>query len=104
MALVTLYRDEFDDLPGVCARSGEYPTRRVRKTFSWHPSWVLLLLPVGLVPYFLVAMMLTKRMTVTLPLCDRHANHWLLRGIVIVGGALGLILVLGFGAALLEAG
>lgn len=104
MAQVKLYRDELDDLPDVCARSGESPTRPVRKTFNWHPPWVFLLLPLGVFPYFLVAFLLTKRMSVPLPLCDRHVNHWLLRNSLIYGGFLGIVLLAAVGVMLLDDG
>ena len=36
-------------------------TTRKEKTFSWHPQWVIVLILVGLLPYILVALILTKR-------------------------------------------
>jgi hypothetical protein len=46
------------------------------KTFSWHPPWVLALILVGLLPFVIVALVLTKRMTVHAPMCELHQNHW----------------------------
>lgn len=76
MAKVRLRRYEIEeyDLPPVRAKCGARAVARPEKTFSWHPGWVTVLILVGLMPYVLVALILTKRMTVPLPLCQRHRN------------------------------
>src|SRR5262249_9663675 len=69
MATVRLERDEVDNdsLPDVCMVCGAEATLRKRKSFSWHPPWVILLILISLWPYIIVALILTKRMTVRAP-------------------------------------
>src|SRR5205814_8987458 len=62
----------------------------VRK-FSWYTSWVGLLIFVGLLPALIVAMILTKRMTVAVPFCHRHARHWSSRNLITVLGFLACV-------------
>jgi hypothetical protein len=71
------------DLPEVCMKCGAPAAVRKRKTFSWYPPWVALLLLAGLLPFIIVALILTKRRTVDAPLCEDHTNHWLWRGLVL---------------------
>jgi hypothetical protein len=51
---------------------------------------------VGLLPLFIVAMVLTKSMTVAVPLCGAHKRHFLWRPLI-TGGGIFLIIVLYFG-------
>jgi hypothetical protein len=97
MSQVLLDRDEVDDLPRVCMRCGQ-PSAVVRvRTFSWTPSWVALLLLAGLLPYIIVALILTKRMRVEVPLCAAHKGHWFWRAVLIWGSmlVLGALAILG---------
>jgi hypothetical protein len=93
MASIRLDREEVrtEQLPGVCMRCGQPATVYKNKSFSWHPPWVLVLLLFGLLPWAIVALILTKRMTVSAPLCEKHRNHWLIRTLIIVGS---LVLVI----------
>ncbi|MBN9520263.1 hypothetical protein J0H58_17330 [bacterium] len=93
MARVRLRWDETrgDELPEVCMRCGAPADVHRGRTFSWHPQWVLLLLFGGLLPFLIVAVILTKRMRVEVPLCDAHKNHWLARAAVIWTTFFGLI-------------
>jgi hypothetical protein len=100
VAQIKVYRDELDDLPDVCARSGKPTDRRVRKTFSWHPPWVGVLLLAGVLPYLIVSVVLAKRMTVSVPLRGLHAYHWLIRNVLIFGGLL-LLAAMGVTAVVL---
>jgi hypothetical protein len=70
----------------VCARCGAAATTWKDKTFAWHPPWVWVLLLAGLLPFAIVALILTKRMRVRMPLCEDHQNHWLWRNIIVFGG------------------
>jgi hypothetical protein len=100
MAKIRLRRWEVEEyeLPPVCARCGERAVVQPDKTFSWHPSWVLVLLFVGGLPiYVIVALILTKRMTVPLPFCQRHRNYWRNRAIFVYGGLLGMFLLTAVG-------
>jgi heme/copper-type cytochrome/quinol oxidase subunit 2 len=99
MAQVRLRRYETGDgeLPDVCMRCGAPADVSRWRTFAWHPQWVYFLLFAGLLPFLIVALVLTKRMRVSVPLCDAHKNHWLTRTVVIWCSFVGL-LVLGVGA------
>jgi hypothetical protein len=78
MAEVRLGRSETENnqLPAVCMRCGSPATVRVDKNFAWHPPWVWLLLPFGLIPALVLDYLLTKRVRASAPLCRRHKNHW----------------------------
>ncbi len=81
MAQVRLRWDETraDELPEACMCCGAPAAVHRGRTFSWHPQWVLFLLLAGLLPFLIVAVIMTKRMRVEVPLCDAHKNHWLVR-------------------------
>jgi hypothetical protein len=100
MATVRLegWEDRGFDLPPVCMKCGAPATQFKERTFSWHSQWVYVLLLAGLVPFVIIALVLTKRMRVAVPFCDAHAGHWWKRNLFIVGGLLLLIAMLIFGA------
>lgn len=75
-------------LPPVCTRCGADADRTVKKTFSWYPPWVNILFVAGLLPWLIVMLILTKRMTVYAPMCDRHRGHWWTRALLANGLAL----------------
>jgi hypothetical protein len=70
------YECSRDMLPDVCMFCGEPATVRKRKTFGWHPGWVWILILVNLIVLIVVAMILTKKMPMKVPLCERHAGYW----------------------------
>jgi hypothetical protein len=72
------------NLPDVCLRCGAPATLHKSKTFSWHPPWVYVLLIAGLLPFAIVAIVLTKRRRVEAPLCEQHKHHWLIRQLLIL--------------------
>ena len=94
MATVKLYRGEVkqDRLPRVCMHCGAAADVQKYKRFSWYPGWVNVLFLAGLLPWAIVALVLTKRMVVYAPMCNQHKNHWLVRSLIVVGG---LILIIG---------
>lgn len=102
MARVRLRRStaERGDLPPACMRCGEPSTVVKARTFSWHPSWVYVLLVAGVLPFLIVALIMTQRIRVLVPLCDAHKNHWLTRNLVIWTSFFGLA-VLGAGSLIL---
>lgn len=95
MAKIRLYDYEVADqlLPNVCMQCGADADLEKRKKFSWYPPWCLF------VGGALMAMIMTKRMTVAVPLCREHKNHWLWRDLVIWLG-LALCVVLGVAAVI----
>jgi len=96
MATVRLSRVEVEDelLPPVCMKCGEDATLHKYKTFAWHPSWAIAFILLGLLPYAIAALLLTKRMTIQAPLCAQHRGHWTVRACFMWGG-LGFLLLLG---------
>jgi hypothetical protein len=78
MASVRLHCTEVKEgsLPLVCAKCGEPAESTVRKKFSWCPPWVLATILIGLLVWVVLSIIMTKRMTVAVPLCERHKNHW----------------------------
>jgi hypothetical protein len=65
---------------------------RYRK-FTWCPPWVYALVIPGVIPYVIVAWVLTKRKGLNIPLCAAHQNHFLWRQAL---GILGVLCVVGF--------
>jgi hypothetical protein len=102
MAKVRLSRYDAEEgrLPDLCMRCGAEGTFARTKTFSWFPQWVYILILGGLLPFAIVALVLTKRMRVEVPLCPDHQRHWMWRNLLVIAGLIGLIL-LGIGAAVL---
>jgi hypothetical protein len=98
VASIKLYEDELDrgQLPNVCMKCGAPADTQVRKTFSWCPGWVLVLIFVALLPWLIVTLVLTKRRSVYVPLCNQHKNHWRVRSLITLGG-LALLGILGVG-------
>lgn len=73
---ITSYECRKDLLPGICMKCGQPATVRVSHRFAWHPPWVPVLILVNLLIYAIIAMILTKRMTVNMPMCDEHRTYW----------------------------
>ncbi len=95
MATVRLDRDEATDgyLPQLCLKCGATATVERTQTFSWCPSWVGILILAGLLPYIIVAAIMTRRLTVHAPLCDDHRNHWAMRNWFLWGGLIVCVLL-----------
>jgi hypothetical protein len=72
-------------LPMVCMVCGDDADVRLRKRFSWHPPWVIVLIFTGLLPYVLVAFLLTKSKAVDVPMCSRHQHYWLFKFLIVAG-------------------
>jgi hypothetical protein len=78
MAALYLHRRDTDRdyLPEVCMACGQPSCAHIRKNFSWCPPWVGITILAGLLPYLIIALILTKRMTVDVPVCERHRGYW----------------------------
>jgi hypothetical protein len=106
MATIRLGRYEVEEypMPPVCAKCGARAVVAPDKRFAWSPPWlaVLILLgALGLLLYIILALSLTRRMTVPLPLCERHRDYWRNRRLFIWGG---LAVVVLFGIAAIALG
>jgi hypothetical protein len=94
------YEAEEGELPNVCMCCGTVATERKRRVFISHPLWVYLLLPMGYLPYVVVAAVLTQRTRCYTLFCSRHKNYWRNRTLLI-WGALPVILALIIGSLVL---
>src|SRR5258708_14518335 len=62
MPQIRLDREDADGrLPMVCMRCGEPATVTRTRNMSWCPPWVGVLFLAGLIPYVIVAIIMTKR-------------------------------------------
>ena len=94
------YEAEEGDLPDVCMCCGAEATERKRRRFVSHPLWVYVLLPWGLIPYAIVASILTERILCYTLFCPRHKNYYFVRNLI-VWSALVVVLLLIAGAFIL---
>src|ERR1043166_6207175 len=86
-------------LPMVCLVCGQDADVRLRRNFSWHPPWVIVTLIAGLLPYVLIALILTKYMAVDIPMCRRHRHYWMFKFLTFFGSFMVMVaLCVGFGA------
>ncbi len=86
-----------EELPDVCMKCGAPAEVHKNHLFRWHPGWVFVLILVHILVYAIVALALTKKRRVRVPLCRAHRHHWLWRQVIIFAG-FALVVVLGFGA------
>jgi hypothetical protein len=102
MARVRLRRFEVEEdaLPSVCMKCGARAVVRKGHTFAWSPQWVAILLVLSflfalalILPALILALIFTSRLRVATPLCARHQNYWLWRGLLIYGGLIVLAVV-----------
>src|SRR5689334_11120648 len=63
-------------LPELCMACGEPAETHIKKNFSWYPPWAGLLILVALIPAVIVIAILTKRMTVEVPVCAQHRGYF----------------------------
>jgi hypothetical protein len=93
MARVKLDNHDISDegSPAVCMRCGQPSSIKPSKVFRWNPGWVYLLILVGLLPFLVVALVMSWHRKVVTPLCDQHADYWRFRSRFILGGLLGVI-------------
>lgn len=78
MAKLQLNQSETDRdfLPSTCMMCGAPATDHIRKNFSWYPPWVGVFVLVAVPLFIIMALVMTKRMTVEVPVCDRHRGYW----------------------------
>jgi regulator of extracellular matrix RemA (YlzA/DUF370 family) len=85
-------REANGDLPEVCLVCGRESIVVKKKTFAWQPPWVWVTLLLGLLPFVVISLIVTKRATLQAPLCKDHRYHWDLR---LLGIFLGFLVVAG---------
>jgi hypothetical protein len=89
-------------MPEVCMVCGARAETWKSKRFSWCTPLAYLGLLAGLLPFLIIALVLTKYMTVRVPLCHQHTGHWSKRTWTIIGTFLAVML-LGIAAVALMA-
>ena len=101
MAQVQLRLRDVEDgnLPAVCICCGEPATTTAKKNMRWFPPWVNVLILAGLLPYAIVAAILTKKASLQAPMCAEHTGHWFNRSLL-MWGTFFLFGVVGLGAIL----
>jgi hypothetical protein len=94
MATLRLGRYELEeyDLPRLCMRCGVRATTYKTKKFQWCPPGAAMLGLIGTLVFM-------KRMTVDVPLCDRHKWHWGVRTAVALLGLAAIVLLVIVAAA-----
>ncbi len=78
-------------LPSCCVKCG-IPTEGepIMHTFRWHNPWVALLAFLGVLIYVIVAMVITKKMDLAVPLCGAHRERrktFLIIGLVLLAAS-----------------
>jgi len=64
-------------LPPYCVKCGRpADVKPLRRRFSWHPSWVYIFLLIALLVYAILAAVLSKKITLQLPLCSAHFEKY----------------------------
>ena len=86
-----------EELLGVCMKCGAPADTYKDHLFRWHPGWVFFLILVHLLVYAVVAIALTKKRRVRVPLCHAHRHHWVARQVALFVG-FAFFLFLGVGA------
>jgi hypothetical protein len=57
-------------LPDICVKSNQPAQRRLKRNLHWHHPALALLILIGILVYVVVALILTKRATIMLPLTE----------------------------------
>jgi hypothetical protein len=103
MPKIELTRDEArqGDLPLVCMVCGEAGREYRTKVLSYSPWWIYLSIPLGPLPFLLLAVFLDRRFSIRAPLCGLHRYHWFWRSAVIYTWLIGSVIVWGTGVLLI---
>lgn len=72
---------------------GQPATTHIKKKFAWQPPWVIITILINILVYAILAIALTKRMTVDVPVCNRHRGYWVKRGLWMFGSFVGLVIL-----------
>jgi|SRR4051812_41174101 hypothetical protein len=77
-------------LPAYCVKCGQASDGTIKRNFSWHPAWVYVL-AVSPIIYIIVALIISKRMALEVPLCSTHRGQRKTRMMIGLGLLLGCI-------------
>jgi hypothetical protein len=103
VARIRIYRSEAsgEQFPRLCMKCGRRAEVDVPQTFSWMPSWVMILILLGWLPWLVVMLITRKTMRIVAPMCRDHAGHWRVRKAYVW---LGLLFWIGYAVALVALG
>ena len=65
-----------------CVKTGEPASQSVKRKVTWHPPWITVTILMGILIYAILAIMMTKRATLSFPLSEaayRNRRSWLMR-------------------------
>lgn len=83
-------------LPNLCVKSGVVTNEEgIRRNLQWHPPWIAITILAGLLIYVILALVLTKRATITMPLSEdekQKRRSWLAVNWIIGLGSLALVI------------
>lgn len=81
MAQIRVRKREADGehFPTICMRCGARAEGLIDHSFEWHPPWVTQLGALSPLIWSIAEQLYQKTFLVSVPLCDRHANHWMIR-------------------------
>jgi hypothetical protein len=71
-----------EPLPPICIVTGEDTEETIRQKFSYTPGWVYFLLLLNWLVCLIVALVTTKKMTVTVPIVDDQRNYFRTRALI----------------------
>ena len=64
-------------LPSYCVKCGRPAgPDHFSKKFSWHPQWIYIFVLIALLIYVILALSISKRMSLEIPLCARHLEKY----------------------------
>jgi hypothetical protein len=81
--------------PNFCVKCGEPARTNLKKTMYWHPSWLAILIFLGLLPFAIAVLAVRTKMDLTLPLCTLHQEKYKTRrrvSLAILIASVGLLL------------
>jgi hypothetical protein len=84
-------------LPDVCVKCAGHAVTRRKQQFVYTPQWVIVVMLLSLLIGAIVAMIVQKRGTLHLPLCEQCAARWKSANVQIALSILGMFLAIGFG-------
>jgi hypothetical protein len=94
MARMTFDVDEVQSgemLPAICCRCGDAATGQSDVKLTYTPKWILLFVLFCFPIYFILSITTTRRLTVTMPTCDRHQWLGLWRKLLATGGVVAIV-------------
>lgn len=59
-------------LPSNCVKCGAVTSDKLTKTFYWHSPWLYVLIFAGVIFYFIVALVVRRKVKLEIPMCGAH--------------------------------